>query len=233
MTPDKQGIHITINVSEGKRFVVADVALDGNYLGKEDEFKTLVSIKPGEAYKAEDVAATEKAFRDYFGTFGYALSEVEAKPEIDREKGLVSFTLEAVPGQRVYVRNVNIAGNTKTRDEVVRREFRQYEASWYNGDKINLSRDRVDRLGFFKTVDVNTEPVPGSPDQVDVNVAVEEKPTGNFNLGAGFSSSEKLSLMLGIRQENAFGSGNLYRFRRRSAPLYGHPRREPEGRLLC
>ena len=154
------------------------------------------------------MAATEKAFRDYFGTFGYALSQVQARPEIDREKGLVAFTLVANPGQRVYVRNIHVAGNTKTRDEVVRREFRQYESSWYNGDKINLSRDRVDRLGFFKTVSVDTDEVPGSPDQVDVNVAVEEKPTGNFNLGAGFSSSEKLSLMLGIRQENAFGSGN-------------------------
>ena len=208
MTPDKQGINITINIDEGKRFVVSGIELDGNYLGKEDEFKTLITIKAGEAYKAEDVAATEKAFRDYFGTFGYALSQVDAKPEIDREKGLVHFSLDATPGQRVYVRNINVAGNTKTRDEVVRREFRQYESSWYNGDKINLSRDRVDRLGFFKTVGVDTDPVPGSPDQVDVNIAVEEKPTGNFNLGAGFSSSEKLSLMLGIRQENAFGSGN-------------------------
>ena len=208
MTPDKQGIDITVNLSEGQRFLVSNIALDGNYLGKDEEFKTFVSIKPGQAYKAEDVAATEKAFRDYFGTFGYALSQVQARPEIDREKGLVAFTLVANPGQRVYVRNIHVAGNTKTRDEVVRREFRQYESSWYNGDKINLSRDRVDRLGFFKTVSVDTDEVPGSPDQVDVNVAVEEKPTGNFNLGAGFSSSEKLSLMLGIRQENAFGSGN-------------------------
>ena len=208
MTPDKQGISITVNIDEGKRFVVSDIQLDGNYLGKEEEFKTFVTIEPGEAYKAEDVAATEKAFRDYFSTFGYALSQVQARPDIDREKGLVAFTLVATPGQRVYLRNINVAGNTKTRDEVVRREFRQYESSWYNGDKIKLSRDRVDRLGFFKDVNVDTEEVPGSPDQVDVSVAVEEKPTGNFNLGAGFSSSEKLSLMLGIRQENAFGSGN-------------------------
>lgn len=208
LTPDKQGVGITLNIDEGKRFIVSDVKLDGNFLEKEEEFKTFVTIKPGQAYKAEDIASTDKAFSDYFGNFGYAFSQVEVRPTIDREKGLVAFTIYGDPGRRAYVRKINVAGNTRTRDEVIRREFRQYESSWYSSDKIGLSRDRVDRLGFFKEVNVDTSEVPGTQDQVDVNISVAEKPTGNFNLGAGFSSGDKLSLMLGVRQENAFGSGN-------------------------
>ena len=208
LTPDKQGVGVTVNIDEGKRFVVSDVKLEGNFLEKDEEFKTFVTIKPGQAYKAEDIASTDKAFSDYFGNFGYAFSQVEVRPTIDREKGLVAFTIYGDPGRRAYVRKINVAGNTRTRDAVIRREFRQYESSWYSSDKIKLSRDRVDRLGFFKEVDVDTGAVPGTQDQVDVNIAVEEKPTGNFNLGAGFSSGDKLSLMLGVRQENAFGSGN-------------------------
>jgi outer membrane protein insertion porin family len=108
----------------------------------------------------------------------------------------------------VYVRQINLSGNTKTRDEVIRREFRQFEDSWYDGEKIRLSRDRVDRLGYFKEVNIETPEVPGTTDQVDVNMGVVEKPTGNILLGAGFSSSDKLSLTGSIQQANAFGSGN-------------------------
>ena len=174
LTPDKQGVGVTVNIDEGKRFVVSDVKLEGNFLEKDEEFKTFVTIKPGQAYKAEDIASTDKAFSDYFGNFGYAFSQVEVRPTIDREKGLVAFTIYGDPGRRAYVRKINVAGNTRTRDEVIRREFRQYESSWYSSDKIKLSRDRVDRLGFFKEVDVDTGAVPGTQDQVDVNIAVEE-----------------------------------------------------------
>ena len=120
----------------------------------------------------------------------------------------VALVLQAEPSRRAYVRRLNVAGNNRTRDEVVRREFRQFEASWYDADKIKLSRDRVDRLGFFKEVTVETQEVTGSPDQVDLTIAVVEKPTGNLSLGAGFSSGDGLGLSLGIKQENAFGSGN-------------------------
>ena len=112
------------------------------------------------------------------------------------------------PGKRVYVRRINIAGNDRTRDEVIRREFRQYESSWYDGDKIKLSRDRIGRLGFFLDTNIDTVEVPGAPDQVDLNVNVSEKPTGNVMIGAGFSSSEKLTLTGSINQANAFGTGN-------------------------
>jgi outer membrane protein insertion porin family len=187
---------------------VSDVKLDGNYLNRDNEFKTLVTIKPGEPYNSEQVAQTTKAFSDYFGSFGYAFAQVQAKPDIDRTNNRVSLTLQADPSRRAYVRKINIAGNVRTRDEIIRREFRQFEASWYDGDKIKLSRDRVDRLGYFKEVNVETVDVPGSSDQIDVLVTVAEKPTGNLQIGAGFSSSEKFTFQFKIAQENVFGSGN-------------------------
>lgn len=208
ISPDKQSIAVTVNVTEGERFVVSSVKLEGDYLGKEEEFKSLVTIKPAEAYNADAVAETRKAFIDYFGTFGFAFARVEAVPEIDRVNNRVAFVLQAEPSRRAYVRRINVSGNNRTRDEVVRREFRQFESSWYDGDKIRLSRDRIDRLGFFNEVNVDTQEVTGTADQVDVNVSVVEKPTGNLQLGAGYSSADSVSLLFGIKQENVFGSGN-------------------------
>ena len=206
--PNKTDIAITINITEGERFIVSGVKLEGNFLDKNDEFKSLVTIRPGEAYNADEVAKTTKAFSDYFGNFGFAFARVEARPEIDRVNNRVALVLQADPSRRAYVRKINVAGNNRTRDVVVRREFRQFEASWYDGDKIRLSRDRVDRLGYFSEVGIETQEVPGSPDQVDLTVTVAEKPTGSLSLGAGFSSGDGLGLSFGLRQENAFGSGN-------------------------
>jgi outer membrane protein insertion porin family len=208
ISPDKQDISITINITEGQPYTVTAVRLEGDYLGKEEDFKTLVKIKPGEPYRAESVTETTKEFQDRFGTFGYAFAKVDSRPEIDRATGQVVVSLVADPQRRVYVRRINIAGNSRTRDEVVRREFRQFESSWYDGRKIKLSRDRVDRLGYFSEVSVDTNEVAGSQDQVDLTITIKEKPTGNLLLGAGFSSADKLSLTASIKQENVFGSGN-------------------------
>ena len=208
ISPDKQDISITINVTEGERFVVSAVSLEGNFLGKEDEFKSLVAIKPGEPYNADQVAETTKAFTEYFGNFGYAFAQVEARPEIDRSNNRVRLVLQAEPSRRAYVRRINIAGNNRTRDEVIRREFRQFESSWYDGERIRRSRDRVDRLGYFRDVGIETSEVPGAPDQVDLNLNVVEKPTGSLQLSAGFSSADRLGLGFSIKQENAFGTGN-------------------------
>ena len=208
ISPDKQDISITINVTEGERFVVSGVKLEGNYLGKEDEFKALVKIGLGQPFNAETVTETTKAFNDYFGKFGYAFARIDVRPEIDRVNNRVNFVLQADPSRRAYVRRINVAGNNRTRDEVIRREFRQLESAWYDGDKIKLSRDRVDRLGFFTDVNIETQEVPATTDQVDLTITVVEKPTGSVSLGAGFSSTEKVALSFGIRQENAFGSGN-------------------------
>lgn len=208
ISPDKQKISLVVNIHEGEKFVVTGVDLEGNYLDREDEFKSLVKIRPGQPYNADLVAETTKAFSDHFSKFGFAFARVEAVPEIDRENNRVGFVLRADPSRRAYVRRILVSGNDRTRDEVIRREFRQFESSWYDGDKIKLSRDRVDRLGYFTEVDVDTQEIPGSPDQVDLVVSVKEKPTGAVTLGAGFSSAEKVSLSFGIKQENAFGSGN-------------------------
>lgn len=208
ISPDKQDISVTINIREGQPYTVTAIRLEGEYFGKEEDFKSLITIKPGEPYRAESVADTTKAFVDRFGTYGYAFARVDARPEIDRATGRVVVNLSADPQRRVYVRRINVAGNSRTRDEVIRREFRQFESSWYDGTKIKLSRDRVDRLGYFSEVSVDTAEVPGSFDQVDLTIAIKEKPTGNLLIGAGFSSADKLSLTASIKQENVFGSGN-------------------------
>ncbi len=208
ISPDKQDIFITVNVTEGERFVVSGIKLEGNYLDREDEFKSLVSIRPGEPYNADQVAETTKAFADHFGNFGFAFARIEAVPDIDRTTNRVALVLQADPVRRAYVRRISVTGNNRTRDEVVRREFRQFEASWYDGEKIRLSRDRVDRLGFFTEVNIETQEVPGAPDQVDLVINVAEKPTGSLQLGAGFSSAEKMSFSFAVKQENVFGSGN-------------------------
>lgn len=208
MSPDRQEMSITINITEGERFVVSAVRLEGNYLDKDDEFKALVRIKPGQPYNAETVAETAKAFTDHFGKFGFAFARVEPRTEIDRSQNRVVMVMQAEPSRRAYVRRIQVAGNNRTRDEVIRRELRQLEASWYDGDKIKLSRDRLNRLGFFTDVNIETQEVAGAPDQVDLLITVTEKPTGSITLGAGFSSYEKVALTFGITQENAFGSGN-------------------------
>ena len=208
ISPNKQDISITINITEGERFVVSEVALEGYYLGKDDEFKSLIEIKPGKSYNVEDVTKTTKAFNEYFGNFGFAFARTEVRPEIDRATNRVKLVLVADPSRRAYVRRINIVGNNRTRDQIVRREFRQTESSWYDGEKIRLSKDRVNRLGYFKDVDVETQEVSSSQDQVDLNVNVTEKPTGMLTLGAGFSSADKVSLMFGVQQDNIFGSGH-------------------------
>ncbi|MGC8701740.1 MAG: outer membrane protein assembly factor BamA [Thiomonas sp.] len=208
LSPDKDGIYITVNIHEGPKYTVSSYQLAGNYLGQDDEFRALVKLKPGETYSAQALNDSVKAITNQFGVYGYAFARVEAKPVIDRATDQVAFTITAEPGKRIYVRHIDIAGNTRTRDEVIRREFRQYEDSWYDTDRIKLSRDRVDRLGYFKSVTLQPREVPGTNDQVDLDMNVEEKPTGSLSLGVGFSSADKLSFNAGISQDNIFGSGN-------------------------
>ncbi len=220
ITPDKRNISITINVDEGQRYYVTAVRLEGDYLGKENAFKSLVVLKPGEPYRAEDVASTVRLMTDRFAAFGYAFARVDFRPEIDKNTGHVVGVFTAAPQKRVYVRRINIAGNSRTRDEVIRREFRQFESSWYDGEKIRLSRDRVDRLGYFKSVTVDTTEVPGTEDQVDLTVNVEERPTGNLSLGVGFSSAEKLALSASVKEDNIFGTGNYLGVEVNTSRLY-------------
>ncbi len=208
ITPDKKDIYLTINISEGEQYKVAGVKLEGEMFGREDELKSLILLRQGNIYSGELLTESNKRISDRLGTFGYAFANVNANPEIDRDKREVSFTFFIDPGKRAYVRHMNIAGNSTTRDEVIRREFRQFEGSWYDGNKIKTSRDRVERLGYFKDVTIETPEAPGTTDQVDVNVTVVEKPTGNFMIGGAFSQAEKFTFTASIQQANFAGSGN-------------------------
>ena len=207
ISADKQDIYITINISEGEKYTISTVKLAGNLLLPEAELLKLVQMKPGDVFSRQSMTETTKAISDRLGDDGYAFANVNAAPELDKEKRQVAFTLMVDPGRRVYVRHINVLGNTRTRDEVIRREVRQMESAWYNGERIKKSRDRVDRLGYFEDVTMETPAVAGATDQIDVDLKVKEKPTGNISLGAGFSSSEKLTLSGAVQQENVFGSG--------------------------
>jgi outer membrane protein insertion porin family len=194
ISPDKQDVFITVNVNEGERFKVASVKLAGDFSIDEADLRKLVTVRAGDVFSRERLNESTKAIADRLGKEGYAFANVNAAPEINREKRLVDFTIFVDPGKRVYVRRVNVTGNTKTRDEVVRREIRQMESGWYDADKVKASKERVDRLGFFTEVSIETPPVAGTSDQLDVNVNVTEKPTGNLMLGVGTSSTDKLIL---------------------------------------
>ena len=208
ISPDKQDIFITVNVTEGERYRIASVKLAGDFTVPEDEIRKLVTVRPGDIFSREKLNASTKAISDRLGNEGYAFANVNAAPELNRDKQLVDFTIFVDPGKRAYVRRVNVTGNTKTRDEVVRREVRQMESGWYDASKVQTSKERVDRLGFFSDVAVETPPVPGTSDQLDVNINVTEKPTGNLMIGVGTSSTDKLILSGSISQNNFMGSGN-------------------------
>jgi outer membrane protein assembly complex, YaeT protein len=207
ISPDRQDIHITITINEGQPYKVKSVKLAGELLGLDKEISELIQVKPGETFSAAAANATSTAITDYLGELGYAFANVNPNPVLNRETGEADLTFYVDPSRRVYVRRIQIGGNTRTRDEVVRREMRQQEAAWYNAGDIKASRDRIDRLGYFNDVNVSTEPVPGSPDQVDINVDVKEKPTGVINLGVGYGSTERAILSAGISEDNVFGSG--------------------------
>ena len=208
ITPDKKDIYITATIREGQKFTVSGVKMGGHTILPAPELLKLVELKPGDVFNGEKLSASTKKIQERLGNEGYAFANANATPEIDREKQTVAFTVLIDPGRRVYVRRINVAGNTRTRDEVVRREMRQIEGAYYDGEKIAESKKRIDRLGYFNEATVETPAVAGTPDQVDVNVRVTEKPTGQLLLGAGFSSAEKLVLQTSISQANVFGSGN-------------------------
>lgn len=208
ISPDRHDIYITFTIHEGHPYKLSSVKLAGNLLGLDDKIQKLIQVKAGETFSAAKTNATAKAITDYLGGLGYAFANVNPNPVLDRDKHEAALTFYVDPGRRVYVRRIQIGGNTRTRDEVVRREMRQQEAAWYDANSIKTSRDRIDRLGYFNDIQIHTAPVAGSPDQVDLNVDVKEKPTGLINVGVGYGTTDKLMLSAGISQDNAFGSGN-------------------------
>ena len=209
ITPERRDIYITINIIEGEKYSVSDVQLAGQMLVPRAELEKLVKVKAGDVFSRERLIESTKAIADRLGNDGYAFANANAVPQVDKAKRTVAFTIVIDPGRRVYVRRINVAGNTRTRDEVVRREMRQLEGAFYDAPKIQLSKSRIDRTQYFKDVNVETVPVAQSPDQVDVAFTVEEKPTGALLLGAGFSSLDKFVVSGSVSQANVFGSGKF------------------------
>jgi outer membrane protein insertion porin family len=207
ITPDKKDIYITIGVSEGEKYTVSDIKIGGEMLVPQSELRRLIQLKPGETFSRAKLTESTKQITDRLGNEGYAFANANSVPELDKTTKRVALTIMIDPGRRVYVRRINIAGNTRSRDEVIRREMRQLEGAYYDSDKIQKSKQRLDRLGYFSEVDVETPAVPNTSDQVDVNFKVKEKPTGSIMLGAGLSTTEKVVLSGSISQQNIFGSG--------------------------
>ena len=236
ITPDKEEIYITVNITEGPKYTVGEIRMGGELLLPEPELRRLITLRTGETFSREKLTQSAKLVGDRLGQEGYAFANVNAIPEIDRNKREASFTFFVDPGRRVYIRRVNITGNTRTRDEVIRREMRQLEGAWYDNTKIQRSKVRVDRLGFFSEVNVETPAVAGANDQIDVELSVVEKPTGTLNLGAGYSQGDGLILSGSIAQQNVFGSGNALslqlnssRVNRTYAISYTNPYFTPDG----
>jgi outer membrane protein insertion porin family len=208
ITPDKEDIYITVNITEGPQYKVGDVRLAGELMVPEAELIPLVQLRTGQVYSRDKLQASVKAISDRIGAEGYAFANVNAIPEIDKEKQTASFTVYIDAGRRVYVRKINISGNVRTRDEVIRREMRQLESAWYDSARIERSKVRIKRLGYFDDVNIETPPVPGTTDQADVEVSVTERSTGSLNAGIGYSSADKLVFNASVSQQNILGSGN-------------------------
>ncbi|MGH1538845.1 MAG: outer membrane protein assembly factor BamA [Arenicella sp.] len=212
ISPEKDGIYLTLNVNEGKRFRVSQFTLNGRLIVEEAQLLPLVSIKPGGYYSRADVDETVKTLSERMADEGYADARIVPVPEFDRDNATVSFAININPNRVVYVRRIEIVGNAKTNDEVVRRELRQLEGAPFSPSQVQRSKVRLQRLSFFETVDIKTQPVPDSPDQVDLTVEVLERPTGNFLFGVGYSGDDGVIVQAEITQANFLGTGKSFEF---------------------
>ncbi len=210
ISPDKKSIFITVNLSEGEVFTVSEVKLSGDLRVPAEQLFPLIQLRAGETFSRRRVTEAHTKLSDRLANEGYAFANINGVPTLDQDKRTVALNFLVDPGRQVYVRRINFSGNTKTRDEVLRREMRQMEAAPVAADKVNRSRVRLQRLGFFDEVNLESQPVPGSDDQVDLNVSVKEKPSGNFLAGLGFSQNEGLILSSSVTQENFLGSGKQF-----------------------
>ncbi|MEW8508796.1 MAG: outer membrane protein assembly factor BamA [Candidatus Thiodiazotropha sp.] len=210
ITPDKRDIYITVVVDEGDVFTLSDIKLAGELEIDPEELYPLIHLRRGSVFSRKRLTASADRLNRHYSDVGYAFANVNTIPDIDREKREVAITFFVDPGKRVYVRYINITGNTNTRDEVLRRELRQMESAWFSGEKTRLSRERLQRLGYFSDVSMETPAVPGSTDQVDVNLAVTEAASGQFSAGVGFTQTQGVIFNASISENNFLGTGNRF-----------------------
>ena len=207
VTPDLEYVYLTISVTEGKQYKIKRHSIEGETIVGEKAINKLITIKQGDIFSRKIIVDIASAISGWLGDEGYAFAKVQPIPDINRETGEVSFNFTIDPGKRVYIRRINISGNNITRDSVIRREIRQLEGTWFSRKKLDRSRVRLQRLGFFETVDVKTRPITGSADQVDIDIRVEERTTGSITLGAGFSDANGVFGTIAYNERNVFGTG--------------------------
>ena len=213
ITPDRQEIYITVNMSEGKRYTLGEIKLDGNMVVPEDELQEKIVITEGEVFSRKEIAKVNEGLVDRLGEDGYAFANINVIPELDEESNIVNLTFFVDPGNRVYVDRINIVGNTKTQDLVIRREMRQYEGSRFSNKEVERSQTRLRKLGYFEDVSVETVPVPGTTDQVELNYQVDEKSTGSMMLGMGYEAAKGgMVFNTSLTQDNFLGSGKRVDF---------------------
>ncbi|HXN15484.1 MAG TPA: outer membrane protein assembly factor BamA [Usitatibacter sp.] len=212
ITPDREKIYITIAITEGPVYRVGDIKFSGDLIVKEEVLRPLLQVRPADVFSREKIVDSTKRITDRLGNEGYSFANVNPVPDLDRDKRVAGFTFFVDPGRRVYVRRVNVSGNQKTQDNVIRRELRQIESSWYSLEKIARSKERLQRTTYFSEVNIETPAVPGTSDQVDVNVNVTERNTGTLNFGVGYSAADRLTIQASVSQANILGSGNLFAF---------------------
>ena len=212
ISPEKDGIFLTVNIDEGQRYTVSSFVLNGQLVVPESELLPYVFIAPGRTYSRKDVDNTIEVISDRLAEEGYSYAEVVPVPNVDREANSISFSINIKPGRRVYVRRIDVVGNTITNDNVIRRELRQTEGGAFSPSRVNRSKIRLQRLSFFDEVEIETVPVAGREDQVDLEVVVKERPTGQFLFGLGYSGDNGALVQASVSQSNLFGAGNQLNF---------------------
>ncbi|MBK1725535.1 outer membrane protein assembly factor BamA [Halorhodospira neutriphila] len=208
ISPDRRDVYITVNVAEGEQYTVDAVDVRGDLVVPPEELRALIEVEPGELYARNRVNAGSQAIRERLAEEGYAFSNVRVRRQVDERAKTVKLTYQVAPGERVYVRQINITGNQRTQDAVIRRELRQLEGAPLSSEALERSRTRLNRLGFFSTVNIETPRVPGEDDRVDVNVSVQERMTGQLQAGIGYGDVQGFLVNFSISQDNLVGTGD-------------------------